>query len=198
MIEPTSTVRLYLRRYKADSTCDASGYDYHNAQQPFLDMERPEGEPELSRPFHGELDPLLWPRACACGYVFTPADPRQLNEERLYVRTASSETFTLADAPPGAIYRAPWMEDTPAWTGVDGHCLVVVLPNGNPWMIDGPANNCTNLEDFLSGGHKCWIRHNAAPVLTVDKNGRTCAAGAGSIKSGNCHCFLIGGEFFNC
>lgn len=41
--------------------------------------------------------------------------------------------------------------------------------------------------------HKCWCRHGEAPNFTVDKNGVTCIAGAGSIQIGNYHGFLQNG-----
>jgi hypothetical protein len=41
--------------------------------------------------------------------------------------------------------------------------------------------------------HRCWVRHGDAPELTVDKNGKTCGAGGGSIVSGSYHGFLRNG-----
>jgi hypothetical protein len=61
-------------------------------------------------------------------------------------------------------------------------------------MIDGICSNCTDREDALKGGHKCWVRHGDAPLITVDKNGKTCGAGGGSILSGSYHGFLRNGE----
>jgi hypothetical protein len=109
----------------------------------------------------------------------------------------SEEYFSQAQVPPGAMWFADWMlglENDP-FAGPDGRCLVVKLPNGNDWMIDGPCSNCTDHDDFLRGGHKCWVRHGEAPNITVDKNGKTCAAGAGSILSGDYHGFLRNGVF---
>jgi hypothetical protein len=53
------------------------------------------------------------------------------------------------------------------------------------------ASNCTMPNDML---HRCWVRHGNPPMITVDKNGPTCGAGAGSILSGNWHGFLRNGE----
>lgn len=43
--------------------------------------------------------------------------------------------------------------------------------------------------------HRCWIRHGEPPLITVDKNGLTCAAGAGSIQCRDYHGFLRDGSF---
>jgi len=59
-------------------------------------------------------------------------------------------------------------------------------------MIDSRASNCTLPDDNV---HKCWVRHGEAPNFTVDKNGATCAAGAGSIQTSNWHGFLRNGVF---
>jgi hypothetical protein len=107
---------------------------------------------------------------------------------------------SLSQCPPGAMWNADWMlglEDEP-YAGPDGLCLVVKLPNGNDWMIDGIANNCTDRDDALRAGHKCWVRHGAPPLITVDKAGKTCSAGAGSILSGSYHGFLKNGELVEC
>jgi hypothetical protein len=79
--------------------------------------------------------------------------------------------------------------------GFDGRCLVVKCPDGHEWMIDGIASNCT---DRGNEAHRCWIRHGEPPVLTIDKNGPTCGAGAGSILTPRFHGFLRGGEFVTC
>jgi hypothetical protein len=82
-----------------------------------------------------------------------------------------------------------------------GHCstheppcvehLYVVLPNGHWWDIDGRASNCTLPTDKA---HRCWVRHGVPPHITVDKNGLTCSAGAGSILSDGYHGFLREGR----
>jgi hypothetical protein len=69
---------------------------------------------------------------------------------------------------------------------------MVRCPNGSDWHVDGRASNCTMPTDKV---HKCWVRHGdpRASNLTVDKNGFTCAAGAGSIQAGDYHGFLQAG-----
>lgn len=79
-----------------------------------------------------------------------------------------------------------------------GPQLSVICPNGVPWIIDSRASNCTMPDDLE---HRCWIRHGEPPTITVDKNGLTCAAGAGSIMAHgwnggfDYHGFLTNGEF---
>ncbi len=96
------------------------------------------------------------------------------------------------DLPPGAVWHVKHYEDVPQWCGPDGLALVVRLPNGHDWHIDGQCNNCTMPEDKV---HKCWPRRGdpRAGTLHVSKDGHTCAAGAGSILSGNYHGFLHNG-----
>lgn len=98
---------------------------------------------------------------------------------------------------PGAMFWANWSEKAADERRPGSHIfrsgpqLEVILPDLNPWNIDGRANNCGSPADFV---HRCWIRHGAPPSITVDKEGLTCAAGAGSINSGTWHGFLRNGE----
>lgn len=114
-----------------------------------------------------------------------------------YRRPDTGEIFDhLSAVPPGGMWDADWFHDYhggPMLGGpnTDGRILVVRLPNGNDWIIDSRANNCTLPAD---DNHRCWVRHGEPPNITVDKNGLTCAAGAGSIQSGNYHGFLRNGE----
>lgn len=78
------------------------------------------------------------------------------------------------------------------WDNHEGPLLWAILPNGDPWCIDGRANNCDMPNDRL---HRCWCRHGEVPNITVDNNGLTCTAGAGSIQSGDYHGYLTNGEF---
>jgi hypothetical protein len=102
----------------------------------------------------------------------------------------TSEVTTLNEAPPGAMWDNPWLHDANQYCGPDGKALIVKLPNGKDWHIDGRASNCTLPADKE---HKCWVRHGEPPTLTVDKNGLTCSAGAGSISAGDYHGFLVNG-----
>jgi hypothetical protein len=88
-----------------------------------------------------------------------------------------------------------------AWTNCDGIHLHGVLPSGHVWDIDSRCNNCLSPDDTE---HRCWIRHGRpelGELITVDKNGKTCRAGGGSIDCkarGNLpawHGFLKYGEW---
>jgi hypothetical protein len=100
----------------------------------------------------------------------------------LYRRADTGEVLTFADAPAGAMVGFEWG-------------LTVKLPNGRSWNIDSEATNCTR-KGVKS--HRCWIRHGTPPDITVDKNGDTCAAGAGSIQAGDYHGFLRNGHLEVC
>jgi hypothetical protein len=64
------------------------------------------------------------------------------------------------------------------------------------WHIDGRASNCTMPGDTE---HRCWVRHGEdGGVIHVDKNGHTCAAGAGSIQVEGFHGFLHHGVLRDC
>lgn len=78
----------------------------------------------------------------------------------------------------------------PSYLFVEGPQLTVVCPNGSEWTIDSRASNCTLRYDYE---HRCWVRHGEPPMVTVDKNGLTCAAGGGSIQAGDYHGFLQNG-----
>jgi hypothetical protein len=107
--------------------------------------------------------------------------------------------------PPGAMWfsamyleRCTTDENASFWRehfkpGPDGKVLLVVLPNGRIWVIDGCANNCGKRKEFPTDTHHCWIRAGTAPKITVSKNGDSCQAGAGSIHAGDYHGFLQNG-----
>ena len=90
----------------------------------------------------------------------------------------------------------PYVPGKCPWTHCDGRHLHVICPSGDSssyadWNVDSRASNCDQKDDRT---HRCWIRHGdpAQGALTVDKNGATCKAGAGSIQIGNYHGFVRG------
>src|SRR5579872_4789958 len=91
----------------------------------------------------------------------------------LFRRTDTGEEIPLATAPCGAMWFADWY--LPSYCGPDGHVLVVRTPPNHDWIVDGRCSNCTLPNDR---DHNCWVRHGVPPDITVDKNGRSCAAGA--------------------
>lgn len=131
---------------------------------------------------------------------FSEKDEWQRFRRAIYRRADTGDEMVLADAPVGAVWNASWFAEkrTPPCfnVGQDGRCLVVRTPGGD-WTIDSRASNCTMPED---NEHKCWVRHGKPEdgTLHVDKNGHTCAAGAGSILCGSYHGFLHNGELTSC
>lgn len=107
---------------------------------------------------------------------------------------------TVYDTPsgqlePGCLYWGDWLDEHGCfygWTNCEGRHLMAVLPNGHHWDIDSRASNCGSPGDTE---HRCWVRHGEPPAVHVDKNGRTCSAGAGSIVGGDYHGFLHDGVF---
>jgi hypothetical protein len=88
--------------------------------------------------------------------------------------------------------------------GYDRLSVACVVPYGKPgsskqsthWHIEGFASNCTRPDDDK---HLCWVRHGTiGEIVHVDKNGNTCAAGAGSISVPGFHGFLHNGILRDC
>lgn len=198
-LEPTDQVAVGLRRF----TYSNSEHGYHSALT-YTGLEPADFGPDgylAQRPMV-ENDPR-WPTHCTdhpdCGYQFGEDDEWQMWQERVYRRTDTNELRVLhqkAPAPeapsaePGACWGASWI---PYRRGEDGIFLMVRLPDGHDWSVDGRASNCTLPDDDV---HRCWVRHGDPREcrVTVDKNGNTCSAGAGSIASPNWHGFLRDGQ----
>ena len=135
-------------------------------------------------------------------FMIEPAETGVLGgggQEWRRVDNGEIKTFNDWNKAPGAMWDQWWYEDFRK--GPDGLHLAVICPDGGHWDIDGSASNCTWEEDtgkpdYSQREHHCWIRHGTPPMLTVDKNGKTCRAGAGSIGSRNgYHGFLQNGVF---
>jgi len=105
----------------------------------------------------------------------------------------TKEVASSPDLPVGALYV---MHDPENWygKGSDGLTIGCRCLGGHTWIIDGRASNCTMMNDKE---HRCWVRHGTVGErLTVDKNGKTCGAGAGSFfmgRNNEWHGFLIDG-----
>jgi hypothetical protein len=207
-LEPTDEVAVGLRRYASRDRSD--GFDcahgYHSAlrytgrapaqYEEHLDRrQRTRSAPDVPH------DDPAWPTHCEhCSYEFVDDDHWQPWDELIYRRTDTGEDRVLHQgapalelgipaAEPGACWDAWWM---PFSRGVDGIYLMVRLPDGHDWSVDSQAANCTRPGE----PHKCWCRHGDPREcrVTVDKNGDTCNAGAGSIASPNWHGFLRNGQ----
>jgi hypothetical protein len=238
-IEPSERVTRRLRRYASDwdysvtpavnrLPCEVA--EHHDVVSPVIDeliVPVPVGYETDERITSGDCfqhaDPR-WPTHCTCGFEFREEDNWQLSVDRLYRRADTSEEMRLHEWPAGAMWFADWMliEGSNHYRGPDGHSLVVRLPDGHDWNVDGGCNNCDSpcrvcgvayhshpawrgpagdthmYEDARP--HKCWVRHGEARTgqVTVDKNGVTCGAGAGSIATPGWHGFLTQGELRPC
>jgi hypothetical protein len=110
----------------------------------------------------------------------------------VYRCLSTGEERDTTELPIGAL---TWYDDGAAYKGPDGHSIMCKLPDGKTWYIDSRATNCTMPNDSV---HRCWVRHGTiGDRLTVDKNGNTCAAGAGSIATDKYHGFLRDGKLVN-
>jgi hypothetical protein len=116
---------------------------------------------------------------------------------------ATGEECPSTELPIGALFAAERdADDEPNGfppVGHDGLSIVCVcIGNSGPgsrhhWYIDYRASNCTMKDDKE---HRCWVRHGTVgEKVTVDKNGKTCGAGAGSFYMDNqrWHGFLRNG-----
>lgn len=202
--EPSTEVKRTFRRYETGN-CPGKNSSFHNAQLlrdiitvPVAAKDE-ETDPRLiCRPPSAELREKFPVKCDHCDFYFTESSEYQLNSDRLYTSAETKLFFTLRELPPGAMYFADWMlinRTSNLFRGPDNHCLAVILPDEHPWLVDSRASNCTLPED---NEHKCWVRHGEPPLITVDKNGLTCAAGAGSIQTSKWHGFLRNGFLEGC
>lgn len=192
--EETPQIETYLRRF----TFGGEGACRHDAscKAPVARGPWPVGAYLTMDRDWDRADPN-WPKACeACGYEFLETDEWQAFNCRIYRRADTGEELParrhLSELPVGAVIEAWWDSQK----GPDGRALVVVTPGGL-WHVDDRASNCTLPDD---DEHRCWVRHGRPEdgTLHVDKNGLTCAAGAGSIVAGAFHGFLHHGVLRDC
>jgi len=210
LLTQVPTVRLSLRRYRSAAGKSVvpcpnmpGEYSYHDVMAHLTDFGWPVralGETEnwnhhVDHELTPPKDDARWPTHCSCGLQFSKSDTWDAFTERLYSRSDTGELVTLREAPVGAIWQADWYLNKETgrygwdWDNLTEPPLVVRTPGGE-WGIDSRASNCTMPNERT---HRCWVRHGNLPNITVDKNGHTCAAGAGSIMCGNYHGFLHNG-----
>jgi hypothetical protein len=188
-LERTTRYRRRLRRFVFSGQGNDCPGGWIHAASVHLDTVRKGETDGVSGDLWPHDDPH-WPPSCEkCGYAFQPDDEWQLSVDSIWRRADTGEEITLHEAPPGAMWYADWLNVF--GVGPDGRALVVRLPDGTDWQIDGRATSCTLPDDKE---HHCWIRHGTPPLITVDKQGNTCAGGAGSIGTPNYHGFLRDGH----
>lgn len=205
LLAPSDQGRVMLRRFarRPDGLCSGP-FGIHNAA---VALEATAWTPEVAdRAVNAEVPDIIradarWPRVCdLCDYTFTPGDEWQRYVSQLYTRSDGGELVTLRDAPAGAMWIADWYRCAGGtcgygWTNCDGNHLIVRLPGGHDWDVNGRASNCDRKDDNL---HRCWVSHGTPPAVNVDKAGHTCGAGAGSIAVSGYHGFLRHGVLEEC
>lgn len=168
VVERSDFVRRSLRRYGvAGSTCPTTfpgSMTYHNAEV-VTDPELPAViHPPVGRmPDAEEMEDARWPKICACGYAFHPEDHWQVNLDALYGGAPDGNRYRLRDLPPGAIWRADWLEqihDNP-YADPFGRAWALMMPCGIEWMIYGHSSG-----DAGQKGPK-WDVRGTVPNITV-------------------------------
>lgn len=209
-MDPAGAIARGLRRYSSNHRVAGSAWNcsggYHSAvawvdtvpMETHLDRDGTRVRDEVPQ---FERTDSRWPALCHfCQYRFTDEDPRQTFTVDVYRREDTGQEYGLPgiqgpypdfapEAPAGAMWHAWWLPH--AWRGEDGIALCVLLPNHRVWIVDSRASNC----DQPEREHKCWVRHGDPREghVTVDKQGDTCSAGAGSIAADDYHGFLVNG-----
>lgn len=196
-------VSLHLNTCPRSYGGEAAGT--HNAYAPLGDHVGPDQWGSFGQA--GDYTADRWPTGCAhCGAP-VPTDARDDYGRGLLPGTEGAwwvrQVFEqrLYDAPggvpaPGDIFYREHADPTRCWDwdNCTGPHLIVVCPNGREWDVDSRASNCDMREERT---HRCWVRHGSPEDgnVHVDKNGRTCGAGAGSILAGSYHGHLVHGVF---
>lgn len=162
MVEPSEFGQRSLRRYGGNpKTCSKTfpgSMSCHNSERVIDDkFAMPEG-PGRSTLKEGYEGDSRWPKQCSCGYSFHPEDHWQVNEQRLYRGSPDGKLYVLRDLPPGAIWRATWLEDVVGnpYASPDGKVWALMMPSGSEWIVYGPA----------AGGGK-WTVQGELPRITV-------------------------------
>jgi hypothetical protein len=180
------------------------------------------------RPAFPDDDDPRWPTRCDyCEGIFNAATSNRSMTTQHFYRDPLSEQIYKTPLPVGAMFFAEPGESY--CKGFDGRTLVVMIPDTRcksgafGWHVDSQASNCPEPCETCGvpynqhwqryaesefkcryvprdkGAHRCWCRHGEPPLVTVNKSGPTCSAGAGSIISpSGWHGFLRNGELVPC
>lgn len=163
--EPTGRCRVVARRYEKGA-CGADGASYHNAEALVLD-----DAPVTPRDDTGYHESYLrlpdndphWPEVCECGFRFTDASDRQVNEQEWY-EGPDGRKFAYGigswRAPVGAMIRAHWLDGV--WPDNGCEPYRVELPNGCEWLTSQPSTQ----EGSMQNGPQ-WKVTGRPPLITV-------------------------------
>ena len=157
LVVATDRHRVKLRRWSegASRPCPARGSWGHEAGAVVGEVRDPGHPANGDDPERFPHDDPRWPSACEhCGAPFEAADAWQVFHEGVYARTdgAPGEYF-LRSLPAGAMYDATWLDHQ---RGPDGRSLMLMLPDGRLWHVDGPSTNGDG-----------WTRTGDAPRITA-------------------------------
>lgn len=157
LVVATDRHRVALRRWSSGdaSPCPVRGSWGHGAFAVVGEVVAAEHPTNGDDPGRFPHDDPRWPTACEhCGAAFAEGDAWQVFHEQVYVRAdgGAGEHF-LRSLPPGAMYDATWLAHQ---RGPDGRSLMLKLPDGRLWHIDGPSSNGNG-----------WTRTGDAPRITA-------------------------------
>jgi len=179
MVEESAFGQRSLRRFGANpASCPKlvpGTLSYHNAEvviDPRFDMPPGPGQGYTKGAYERDE---RWPKACACGYAFQPEDNWQVNECRLYSGSPDGKLYRLRELPPGAIWRATWMEEihNNPYAAPDGKVWALMMPSGMEWLVYGPA----------SGGGK-WSVQGELPKITASPSIHQVGSYHGYVRDG--------------
>lgn len=164
MLEATGRSIQWLRRWGHEQAVLNGRPHTHQAH---VEIARVDGIDHVSGEVSWSRDDPRWPKACACGYVFTPDDSWLVDYWHEMRRSDGGDPICVQDAPVGAMWWAPWLGDrrwgeffasTEHAARGGGPHLIVKTPAGD-WDIDSKAKNGTN----GSG----WTRTGTPPLVTA-------------------------------
>lgn len=189
-LKEVGTIAYVYAYWKTDGGCGGMESLYHSAEREFARTDKPRDE-ELGGPDE-QIPTDNLPTVCKrCGAV----RPEHEIDRRLFrkpLREAPDGMVVLEPAP-GDCYYVEHKYTVCEWDNCDDDHLTIVCPDGAWWDTCSRANNCTMKNDRT---HRCWVIHGdprKGERPTSDKNGHTCAAGAGSIQTARYHGFLVNG-----
>jgi hypothetical protein len=216
--ERTGLIRRWLRCYQSNtdpkvapgetSPAPKTCASYCNALRHLDDIEAEFRKVEDGREFQVPYDPAAFPwdafsTVCDhCGRQMDKPERQIFVDEIMEAKTGptAGQRWARREMPIGAMYDMWYYKDWGEMQGPDGICLIVKMPGGGEWFVDGRANNCTKPDDKV---HKCWVRVGDPKTgyVHVSKEGNTCDAGAGSIwmnAPNGWHGFLYRGYLCEC
>lgn len=160
LLAATDRHRVKLRRWSLGDArpCPARGSWGHDAGAVVGEVRDPGHPPNGDDPARYPHDDPRWPSKCDhCGAAFAEGDAWQVFHEEVFVRADGEPgDFFIRSLPPGAMYDATWLHGNAEMCGPDGRALILQLPDGRPWHIDGSATNGPG-----------WTRTGDAPRITA-------------------------------